>query len=181
MDSGLIPVDIHVSPEQLITDQIQGLIDIPGSLQVLEFGTGQLNLVAVRAVKGGHPERTYPRVRLMPPVIVQSLFTDMHDEKDQSIRCTHTNTMWNKHSQSSHKTTKWVDSQKMPRRLGPSLNQSTRRLHTKPMLLRCREWSGTAKITAHTNPASPQNAFASKRIRLKTGNELLGYSGKATA
>ncbi len=25
MDSGLIPVDIHVSPEQLITDQIQGL------------------------------------------------------------------------------------------------------------------------------------------------------------
>ena len=53
MDSGLIPVDIHVSPEQLITDQIQGLIDIPGSLQVLEFGTGQLNLVAVRAVKGG--------------------------------------------------------------------------------------------------------------------------------
>ena len=53
MDSGLIPVDIHVSPEQLITDQIQGLIDIPGSLQVLEFGTGQLNLVAVKAVKGG--------------------------------------------------------------------------------------------------------------------------------
>ncbi len=53
MNSGLIPVDIHVSPEQLITDQIQGLIDIPGSLQVLEFGDGLLNLVAVRAVKGG--------------------------------------------------------------------------------------------------------------------------------
>ena len=53
MNSGFIPVDIHVSPEQLITDQIQGLIDIPGSLQVLEFGDGLLNLVAVRAVKGG--------------------------------------------------------------------------------------------------------------------------------
>ena len=53
MNSGLIPVDTHVSPEQLITDQIQGLIDIPGSLQVLGFGSGQLNLVAVRAVKGG--------------------------------------------------------------------------------------------------------------------------------
>ena len=53
MNSGLIPVDIHVSPEQLITDQIQGLIDIPGSLQVLEFGDGLLNLVAVKAVKGG--------------------------------------------------------------------------------------------------------------------------------
>ncbi len=53
MNSGLIPIDIHVSPEQLITDQFQGLIDIPGSLQVLEFGDGLLNLVAVRAVKGG--------------------------------------------------------------------------------------------------------------------------------
>jgi trk system potassium uptake protein TrkA len=53
MNSGFIPVDIHVSPEQLITDQIQGLIDIPGSLQVLEFGDGLLNLVAVKAVKGG--------------------------------------------------------------------------------------------------------------------------------
>jgi len=53
MDSGEIPVDIHISPEQLITEHIQGLIEIPGSLQVMEFGEGQLNLVAVRAVKGG--------------------------------------------------------------------------------------------------------------------------------
>ena len=53
MDSGEIPVDIHISPEQLITEHIQGLIEIPGSLQVMEFGEGQLNLVAVRAVEGG--------------------------------------------------------------------------------------------------------------------------------
>lgn len=53
MDSGEIPIDIHVSPEQLITDQIQGLIDVPGSLQVIKFGDGQLNLVAVKAVSGG--------------------------------------------------------------------------------------------------------------------------------
>ena len=53
MDSGEIPVDIHISPEQLITEHIQGVIEIPGSLQVMEFGEGQLNLVAVRAVEGG--------------------------------------------------------------------------------------------------------------------------------
>ena len=53
MDSGVIPVDIHISPEQLITDHIEGLIEVPGSLQVMEFGEGQLNLVAVKAVEGG--------------------------------------------------------------------------------------------------------------------------------
>ena len=53
MEEGVIPVDIIVSPEQLITDYIQALIETPGSLQVLEFGDGLLNLVGARAVKGG--------------------------------------------------------------------------------------------------------------------------------
>ena len=53
MAAGGIPVDIVVSPEKLITNHIQALIDTPGSLQVLEFGDGLLNLVGVRAVKGG--------------------------------------------------------------------------------------------------------------------------------
>ena len=53
MQKGTIPVDIVVSPEQLITDHIQALIDTPGALQVLEFGEGILNLVATKAVRGG--------------------------------------------------------------------------------------------------------------------------------
>ena len=53
MEEGVIPVDVVVSPEKLITDHIQALIDTPGSLQVLEFGDGLLNLVGVKAVKGG--------------------------------------------------------------------------------------------------------------------------------
>ena len=53
IDAGVIPVDIVVSPEKLITNHIQALIDTPGSLQVLEFGDGRLNLVGVRAVSGG--------------------------------------------------------------------------------------------------------------------------------
>ena len=53
IEEGVIPVDIVVSPEKLITKHIQALIETPGSLQVLEFGDGLLNLVGVRAVKGG--------------------------------------------------------------------------------------------------------------------------------
>ncbi|GIS74612.1 MAG: hypothetical protein CM1200mP12_03310 [Gammaproteobacteria bacterium] len=51
IDAGVIPVDIVVSPEKLITNHIQALIDTPGSLQVLEFGDGLLYLVGVRAVR----------------------------------------------------------------------------------------------------------------------------------
>jgi len=53
LEKGQIPVDIVVSPEQLITDHIQALINTPGALQVLEFAGGLLNLVAVKAVRGG--------------------------------------------------------------------------------------------------------------------------------
>ena len=53
MQNGTIPVDIVVSPEQLITNHIQALIDTPGALQVLEFGEGILHLVAAKAVRGG--------------------------------------------------------------------------------------------------------------------------------
>ena len=53
IEEGVIPVDIVVSPEKLITNHIQALIETPGSLQVLEFGDGLLNLVGVRAIKGG--------------------------------------------------------------------------------------------------------------------------------
>ena len=53
LKSGEIPVDVVVSPEQLLTDHIQALIDTPGALQVMEFGEGLLHLVAVKAVRGG--------------------------------------------------------------------------------------------------------------------------------
>ena len=53
IQNGTIPVDIVVSPEQLITNHIQALIDTPGALQVLEFGEGILHLVAAKAVRGG--------------------------------------------------------------------------------------------------------------------------------
>ena len=51
--SGAIPVDVSISPERLVTDAIHQLILNPGSLQVLDFASGKIRLVAVRAVDGG--------------------------------------------------------------------------------------------------------------------------------
>lgn len=48
-----IPVDVLISPEQLVTNYIQRLIETPGALQVLDFADGKLQLVAVKAYHGG--------------------------------------------------------------------------------------------------------------------------------
>jgi trk system potassium uptake protein TrkA len=48
-----IPVDVIISPEQLVTDYIERLIEYPGALQVLDFAGGRVQLVAVRAYYGG--------------------------------------------------------------------------------------------------------------------------------
>ena len=48
-----LPVDVLISPEQLVTDYVQRLIEHPGALQVLDFAGGKVQLVAVRAFYGG--------------------------------------------------------------------------------------------------------------------------------
>ncbi len=48
-----LPVDVLISPEQLVTDYILRLIEHPGALQVLDFAGGRVRLVGVRAYYGG--------------------------------------------------------------------------------------------------------------------------------
>ncbi len=48
-----IPIDVLISPEQLVTDYIHRLIEYPGALQVLNFAEGKVQLVAVKAYYGG--------------------------------------------------------------------------------------------------------------------------------
>jgi trk system potassium uptake protein TrkA len=48
-----LPVDVLISPEQLVTDYIERLIEYPGALQVLDFAGGKVQLVAVHAYHGG--------------------------------------------------------------------------------------------------------------------------------
>ena len=46
-------VDFAISPEQILTEYIEKLVEFPEALQVLDFASGKVSLVAVRALKGG--------------------------------------------------------------------------------------------------------------------------------
>ena len=48
-----LPVDLLISPEHLISQYTQRLIEHPGSLQVLDFANGKIKLLAMRAEKAG--------------------------------------------------------------------------------------------------------------------------------
>jgi trk system potassium uptake protein TrkA len=48
-----IPIDVLISPEQLVTNYIKRLIEHPGALQVIDFAEGKVQLVGVKAYYGG--------------------------------------------------------------------------------------------------------------------------------
>jgi trk system potassium uptake protein TrkA len=48
-----ISVDTVISPELIVSSDIERLLDLPGSLQVLDFADGKVQLVAVKAYYGG--------------------------------------------------------------------------------------------------------------------------------
>ena len=48
-----MPVDVIISPEQVVSNYIYSLIEQPGALQVLDFANGMVQLVAVKAYYGG--------------------------------------------------------------------------------------------------------------------------------
>lgn len=52
-DVKAIPIDVLISPEELVTMHIKRMIQHPGALQVLDFAGGKAQLVAVRAYYGG--------------------------------------------------------------------------------------------------------------------------------
>ncbi len=47
-----IPVDVIISPEQLVTEHITGLLKYPGALQVLNFADDLAQLIGIRAQAG---------------------------------------------------------------------------------------------------------------------------------
>ncbi|MBX2835705.1 MAG: Trk system potassium transporter TrkA [Gammaproteobacteria bacterium] len=54
-----IPVDVLISPEQLVTDHVQRVIEHPGAVQVLDFAAGKVRLVGVE-VQAGSPMVSKP-------------------------------------------------------------------------------------------------------------------------
>lgn len=48
-----LPIDVVISPEQIVTDSIKRLLEYPGASQVLDFAGGKVLLVSVQAKPGG--------------------------------------------------------------------------------------------------------------------------------
>ena len=48
-----VPVDVCISPEQLVTEHIVNLIDYPGASQILDFADGRVLLVTIKPQAGG--------------------------------------------------------------------------------------------------------------------------------
>ena len=48
-----IPIDVIISPEQIVTQQVLRLIEFPGALQVVDFAGGRIQLIGLRAYFGG--------------------------------------------------------------------------------------------------------------------------------
>ncbi len=48
-----LPVDVIISPEEIVTNYIYNIIEYPGALQVMDFAEGKVVLVGLRAYYGG--------------------------------------------------------------------------------------------------------------------------------
>ncbi|MCW8451981.1 Trk system potassium transporter TrkA [Legionella quinlivanii] len=48
-----VPVDVCISPEKLVTDHIENLIDYPGVSQVLDFADGHVLMVTIKPLSSG--------------------------------------------------------------------------------------------------------------------------------
>lgn len=61
-----MPVQVVISPEILVTDRIQHIIEHPGAMQVVDFADGRVRLVGVRIDKGaamdGQPLSQLPKL-----------------------------------------------------------------------------------------------------------------------
>jgi len=51
-DNDNIPIDVIISPEQLITEHVQRIIEHPGAIQVVDFAHGRVRLVGVEVQQG---------------------------------------------------------------------------------------------------------------------------------
>ncbi len=48
-----LPIDVLISPEQIVTEYIARLVSFPGALQVLDFASGKAQMVAIRVDSDG--------------------------------------------------------------------------------------------------------------------------------
>lgn len=51
-DNDNIPIDVIISPEQLVTEYVQRIIEHPGAVQVVDFAHGKVRLVGIEVQEG---------------------------------------------------------------------------------------------------------------------------------
>ncbi len=52
-NNNAFPIDVLISPEQVVTKHITRLLEYPGALQALDFANGKARLIAIKACQGG--------------------------------------------------------------------------------------------------------------------------------
>lgn len=52
-NNNVLPIDVLISPEQLVAKHIERLIEYPGAFQVLDFAGGRVRMLGVKAYYGG--------------------------------------------------------------------------------------------------------------------------------
>lgn len=66
-----LPVDVLISPEYLISQYIQRLIEHPNSLQVLDFVDGQVKLLVMRAGKTINDKKLQDILEMVPETVAK--------------------------------------------------------------------------------------------------------------
>ena len=77
-----LPVDVLISPELLVSEYVQNLIEHPGALQVLNFANGKVQLVAIKVnassqIVGRTVEKIFADIKTMQASLV-AMYRDQH-------------------------------------------------------------------------------------------------------
>lgn len=48
-----LPIDVIISPEKLVTDQVKQMIDYPGAFQLVDFSSGDMQITTIKPYYGG--------------------------------------------------------------------------------------------------------------------------------
>ena len=77
-----LPVDVLISPELLVSEYVQHLIEHPGALQVLNFANGKVQLVAIKVnansqIVGKTVEKIFAGIKTMETSLV-AMYRDQH-------------------------------------------------------------------------------------------------------
>jgi len=91
-DNLVLPIDVCISPEQLVTNHAKRIIENPGTIQVVDFAEGKVKLVGLHAhPKGpmvGKPLNEFAKLYPSTPACIAAIFRG-HTIKNSHSRASH--------------------------------------------------------------------------------------------